>query len=434
MKLYQKIVLRVFSAFKQGSLLFTTPHGEEYVFGAPGSVAEFKRAEQQAKTGKQQRSLTVMQPVRIDVKDQRFFRHVVFYGDVGFGEAYTEGWWQTPDLKAVLLFFIANKQAWPNSSGGARRVPVYSIFNWMTALHHRLKKNTIKQAKRNIEDHYDLSNDFFALILDKTMTYSSALFVKPQLSLAEAQLAKYDRLCKEAQLNKHDHVLEIGSGWGGFAQFAAKHYGCKVTSITISPEQYKYATARIRRARLTQRVNFELIDYRQLHGRFDKIVSIEMIEAVGVHYLQDFFMRCSQLLKPNGILALQAIVCSDFQFSWAKRGTDWIQKHIFPGSFIPSLHAILSTLVRKEMFFLYNLKDLGKDYARTLATWCKRLKANTNALRDLGYNESFIRKWEYYFKYCEAGFDARYLSVVQLTFTRPMQPMHKELALPASRS
>ncbi|BBM89622.1 tuberculostearic acid methyltransferase UfaA1 [Spirochaetota bacterium] len=445
MDIYEKLILAILRKFKNGQLEIEMPTSRKILIGdvgpddekamiATGAVKNSDNSRNSNNVLKQS-SLSAVKPYNkrkksmlktipsMTITDRRFFKRVALYGDIGFGEAYVNGWWHTDDVKEVLSFFIGN---WPQfSTTAVYRKPymlVINAFSVFIRFRHYLKRNTIKQAKKNIADHYDISNQFFQFILDKSMTYSSAFFKEAKFSLHQAQIAKYDRLCREAGISKGDHVLEIGSGWGGFAEFAASRYGCKVTSITISEEQFNYSTKRIKKTTLRNRVHYELIDYRKIKGAFDKIVSIEMIEAVGAQYLREFFLCCHRLLKPNGVFALQAIVCPDFKFASTKKGADWIQRYIFPGSFIPSIHALLDSVVNEETFFLYNLKDLGKDYARTLSLWCRNLKTNVKKLHQLGYDDSFIRKWEYYFKYCETGFETRYLSVVQMIFTRPGRP------------
>jgi cyclopropane-fatty-acyl-phospholipid synthase len=274
-------------------------------------------------------------------------------------------------------------------------------------------------SKRNIRDHYDLSNDFFRLWLDDSLTYSSAIFPTPDADLHTAQIEKYDRLCRRLQLQPHDHLLEIGSGWGGMSIHAASTYGCKVTSLTISPAQQKEALERVRAAGLADRVEIRLQDYREVSGRFDKIVSIEMIEAVGDQFVDLFFRQCTRLLQPQGLLGLQMIICPDRQYPILREGVDFIQKHIFPGSLLMSLRRVNEATVKAGDLNLFDWKDLGMHYARTLQLWREKFLARLEDIRALGFDEKFLRKWEYYLAYCEAAFGTRHISVVQAIYSRP---------------
>jgi cyclopropane-fatty-acyl-phospholipid synthase len=251
------------------------------------------------------------------------------------------------------------------------------------------------------------------------MTYSSAYFTAPDIDLETAQYAKYDSLCQSLKLQPIDHVLEIGTGWGGFAEFAAKHYGCHITTITISKEQHAFAVERIKNAGLSHLVEVRLQDYRHVTGTFDKVVSIEMIEAVGAQYLKTYFDKIQSVLKPSGVLAIQAIICPDARFEDLKKNVDFIQKHIFPGSLLPSIAAINASVNATSDMFLFGLKDLGKSYATTLAEWRDRFNANVDKIRQMGFDDAFIRKWNYYFAYCEAAFDMRNINVVQMVYSRP---------------
>jgi cyclopropane-fatty-acyl-phospholipid synthase len=264
-----------------------------------------------------------------------------------------------------------------------------------------------------------LNNDFFAVFLDPTMTYSSGYFYKPGLTLEEAQYAKYERLAKQLHLKASDHVLEIGSGWGANAIYMAKNYGCKVTSLTISAEQQKLAMERVAEAGLTGQVEILLTDYRELEGEFDKIVSIEMLEAVGHKFLDVYFKKCYSLLKQNGILALQVITSPDSRYAELRKGVDWIQKHIFPGSLLPSIAAINGAVNRTSDLTMVDLKDMGLDYAITLKRWFEQFNANINTVKSLGFDDAFIRKWNYYLCYCEAAFAMRNINVMQLVYARP---------------
>jgi cyclopropane-fatty-acyl-phospholipid synthase len=274
-------------------------------------------------------------------------------------------------------------------------------------------------SKKNIAEHYDLNNDFFSLFLDPTMTYSSAYFKEPGMGLEEAQLAKYERLSRQLCIKPSDHVLEIGSGWGGNAIYMARQYGCRVTTVTISEEQYKRASRRVEEEQLSDKVTVLLQDYRSLTGRYDKIISIEMLEAVGAKFLNLYFAKCASLLDKDGILALQVITCPDPRFDHFRKGVDWIQKHIFPGSRLPSVGAINKAVNHTCDLTLVNLKDIGLHYSTTLEAWRRRFEERVSTVRQLGFDDRFIRKWNYYFCYCEAAFGMRHIHVMQMVYTRP---------------
>ncbi|MEO7599595.1 MAG: cyclopropane-fatty-acyl-phospholipid synthase family protein, partial [Opitutus sp.] len=280
------------------------------------------------------------------------------------------------------------------------------------------RPNSRRIARHNIAEHYDLSNDFFALWLDDSMMYSAGKWSSSTRSLADAQREKNDALCRSLKLKTSDHVLEIGTGWGGWAIHAVKNYGCRVTSLTISQQQYDLATARITAAGLSGRIEVKLLDYRDLTGRFDKIVSIEMMEAIGHRYLPEFCATLDRVLKPDGLLALQFITCPDSRYDEFRGGVDFIQKHIFPGSLLLSLNRVNDQLARTGGFVLNKVDDMAPDYARTLRVWHQNFRARINEVRALGFDDRFIRKWNYYLGYCEAAFAMRNISVVQTLHTR----------------
>jgi cyclopropane-fatty-acyl-phospholipid synthase len=285
---------------------------------------------------------------------------------------------------------------------------------------HFLNRNTRRGSRENILVHYDLGNDFYELFLDETLTYSCGIFESEQSSLKEASIAKYDRICRKLKLGRGDHVLEIGTGWGGFAIHAARHYDCRVTTTTISDNQHQLAAERFAAAGLSEKITLLKQDYRDLTGQFDKLVSIEMIEAVGHHYLETFFQVCSRLLKPDGMFLLQAITIRDQVFEKHKRSVDFIKRFIFPGSCIPSITAINYSIARATDLKLVHLEDITPHYARTLREWRRRFFANIDQVRKLGFSESFIRMWEYYLCYCEGGFTERYIGDVQALFAKPL--------------
>lgn len=355
----------------------------------------------------------------VQIHTTTLFKRAVLFGDIGFAEAYMDGDWETSDLTRLLSWFLLNIQNAPTLSGSSAKSFVLNTLQLWNKVFHAKRKNSISGSRKNIAAHYDLSNDFFELFLDRTMTYSSALFVKSDMDLESAQYAKYESLCQSLKLSPADHVLEIGTGWGGFAEYAAKTYGCKITTVTISKEQHAYAVERLKKAGLTDRVEVLLCDYRHIQGTFDKVVSIEMIEAVGAQYLDTYFNKIQSVLKPDGVLALQAIVCPDSRFESFKKNVDFIQKHIFPGSLLPSIAAINESVNKTGDLFMFGLKDLGRSYGTTLATWRERFNQNIDQIAQMGFDETFIRKWHYYFAYCEAAFNMRNINVVQMVYTRP---------------
>ena len=286
-------------------------------------------------------------------------------------------------------------------------------------LQRYLRRNTLKGSRRNIGDHYDLGNDLFELFLDQTMMYSCGVFQQPQATLQEASEAKLALICEKLQLKPTDHVLEIGTGWGGFAVFAAQHYGCHITTTTISRQQYDYARQRVREAGLDDRITLLCDDYRELNGSYDKLVSIEMIEAVGYRHYDTYFKKCSELLRPNGMMLLQSISIPDQRYPVAKKSIDFIQRYIFPGGCLPSVAALSTAIARRTDMRIFHLEDIGPHYATTLHHWRERFLANIEKVRQLGYPDRFIRMWEYYLCYCEGGFRQQSIGTVQLLLTKP---------------
>ena len=394
---YQRAVLQSFAQMPLGGLLLTLPDESEKSLGQPGAPIT----------------------ARVRVANPEFFKRCVLYGDIGFGEAYVDGDWETDDITAVIAWFILNVEHSPSMSGSRARSWLINLLSGWNRLHHLLRPNSLTTSRRNIHEHYDLGNDFYRLWLDPTMTYSSAYFVSPELSLEQAQVAKYDALCRKLRFKPTDHVLEIGSGWGGFACHAVKHYGCRVTTVTISEKQFKLANERFVREGVADRVEIRLQDYRHITGQFDKIASIEMLEAVGDRYLETYFAKCHEVLKRDGLLGLQMITCPDNRYDSLRKNVDWIQKHIFPGSLLLSVARVGQALARTGDLFLHDLDDMGLFYARTLRTWFENFNARLAEVRALGFDERFIRKWNYYLCYCEAAFAQRNISVVQAIYTRP---------------
>lgn len=355
---------------------------------------------------------------RIDVRRADFFRKCVLFGGVGFGEAYVDGDWDTPDIRAVLEWFIHNLRANPATRGSSQRIRGTGVLKLFNRVLHLLRPNSLTNSRRNISEHYDLGNEFYKLWLDKTMTYSAAKFSSADQTLEDAQRAKYDALCQKLQLTASDHVLEIGCGWGGFSIHAASNYGCRVTAVTISTEQHAEATRRVEEAGLADKIDIRFQDYRTITGQFDKIASIEMLEAVGDQYLETYFAKCNEVLAPHGLLALQMITVPDGEYEELRKGTDWIQKHIFPGSLLLCTARVNQAINRTGQMFLHAHEDLGSGYARTLREWHVKFNAVLDEVRRQGFSEAFIRKWNYYLKYCEAAFATRNISVVQACYTK----------------
>ncbi|MBM3976629.1 MAG: class I SAM-dependent methyltransferase [Planctomycetes bacterium] len=351
----------------------------------------------------------------IEVLDARFWHAVALRGSVGAGEAYAEGWWNSDDPGAVARLFVRNRAVLNGLDGrlAALSQPLLRVF-------HALRRNTERGSRANIAEHYDLSNEFFALFLDDTLTYSCGIYERPDSTLHEASLAKIDRVLARLELAPSDHLLEIGTGWGALAERAAVTRGCRVTTTTISSRQHAHAAQRFRSAGLDGRVTLLDQDYRRLQGSYDKLVSIEMIEAVGRPYLDGFFASCGALLAPRGRMVLQAITISDQHHDEALRSVDFIQRHIFPGCYIPSVSALASSIARGTDLRIVGLEDIGPHYARTLVDWRRNLRRRWNDALALGFPERLLRLWEFYFAYCEGGFAERFLGTVQLELERPL--------------
>jgi len=366
-------------------------------------------------------ALAIPETAVIQVRRPTFFEKCVLHGDIGFAEAFIDGDWETPDLVAVIAWFVLNVERSPSLSGSRAKALGVNLLRTASRLGHRWRPNSRRNAARNIRKHYDLSNDFFRLWLDPSMMYSCARWERPDLTLEEAQRAKNESLCRKLQLTAEDHVLEFGSGWGGWSLHAAQNFGCRVTTLTLSREQYDLARQRIAAAGLSDRIEVRLQDYRDLPAgeQFDKLVSIEMLEAVGHRYLEDWCRVATRALKPDGLMALQFITCADARYDEIRRGVDFIQKHIFPGGLILSVNRLNDLLASTGGFVLHALEDMGQDYARTLRTWREEFNRRGAAVQALGFDERFLRKWNYYLAYCEAAFALRNISVVQTVHTRP---------------
>ena len=349
----------------------------------------------------------------ITVLDPSFYAELAFGGSVGAGESYMLGAWRSDDLTAVMRLLLQNRVVLDTMESGLARLsePLRLVAHW-------LHRNTKVGSRRNIAAHYDLGNDFFRLFLDETMMYSCALFERPEMSLAEASTAKLDAVCRKLALEASDHVLEIGTGWGGFAMHAAQHYGCRITTTTISPSQYELACERVRAAGLQGRITVLQQDYRDLRGSYDKIVSIEMIEAIGHQQFGEFFSQCARLLLPQGQMLLQSITIAQAHYERARDEVDFIKRYIFPGCCIPSVAALTQAMHRSSDLCLAGIEDIGPHYASTLAYWRMNFTARLDQVHALGYPESFIRMWEFYLCYCEAGFAEGDLGDVQMLLRR----------------
>jgi len=347
--------------------------------------------------------------VTLHVRDRRFYAEVAFGGSVGAGESFMAGDWAVDDLTSLVRILLVNRGVLDGMDGGWSRLaePVRRLL-------HAAARNTRAGSRRNIAAHYDIGNDFFELFLDPTMMYSCAVFERADMSLEQAQVAKLDRLCRKLDLQPGDHLLEIGTGWGALALHAARHYGCRVTTTTISREQHALARRRIDDAGLAERITLRLDDYRDLDGRYDKLVSVEMIEAIGHQYFDTFFRRCGELLMPGGTMVLQAITIDDRHYKSARDSVDFIKRHIFPGCCIPSVTALAQSMARASTLRIVDLEDIGPHYATTLAAWRRNLFANTERVRARGYPEALLRMWHFYLCYCEGGFTERALGDVQI--------------------
>ena len=360
--------------------------------------------------------------IELEVLDPSFYRLVAANGSVGAGGAFMDGLWRchavgmssSDALVALIALLVRNRDLLDRLETGIARLGAAALRTWEAS-----RRNTRAGSRRNIGAHYDLGNDFFSLFLSQDLMYSSALWSGHDDTLEAASTRKLDAICRQLDLTSGDHVVEIGTGWGGFALHAARHYGCRVTTTTISREQHALARGRVAAAGLADRIEVRLDDYRDLTGRYDKLVSIEMIEAIGASYLDAYFRALDRLLKPNGLALIQAITIEDHRYRQALRSVDFIKRYIFPGSFIPSVSAMLSAKSRASGLALIALRDFGDSYARTLEAWRHRFMARLGAVRAQGFDERFIRSWEFYLAYCEGGFRERSIGVSHLLFAKP---------------
>ena len=352
--------------------------------------------------------------VQLRVISPKFYSAIAFGGSIGAGEAYIHGYWECNDLSELLRILLRNRQVLEEVDSGLALLsaPVQKVF-------HALNRNTRNGSRKNIAAHYDLGNDFYELWLDPSMMYSCAYFDTPDTPLDVASTAKLDRICRKLNLDSHDSVMEIGTGWGGFAIHAAKHYGCLVTTTTISQQQHDFAKQAIRDAGLEDRITLLFRDYRDLEGSFDKLVSIEMIEAVGHEYHASYFKKCCDLLKPDGQMLLQAITIADQRYDHYKKGVDFIKRYIFPGGCLTSVTDMTRTLTKQTDMRVIHLEDIGPHYATTLRRWHERFLAKVDDVRKLGYSDAFIRMWRFYLAYCESAFVERAIGDVQMLIMRP---------------
>jgi len=389
-----RLLARLAAGIHQGRLIIHDPCGTT-VLGRPAAA---------------NRDLTV----NVRIKDLAFYTHIAIHGSVGAGEAYGEGLWECDDLVGLIRLLIRNRDLLDGMETGLASLAGAALRIW-----HALRGNTRAGSRRNIAAHYDLGNEFFSTFLSRDLMYSAALWSAEDETLEQASMRKLEAICGKLELRAGQRVVEIGTGWGGFAIHAASRHGCHVTTTTISKAQYALATQRVAAAGLTDRVTVLLRDYRDLEGRYDRLVSIEMIEAVGARYLPAYFAKVGSLLAPEGRALIQAITIEDHRYEQALREVDFIKRHIFPGGFIPSISAMLDAKTRASDLGLVHLEDFGHSYARTLRAWRAAFMTRLPEVRAQGCDERFIRLWEFYFAYCEGGFLERSIGVAQLLFARP---------------
>jgi cyclopropane-fatty-acyl-phospholipid synthase len=350
----------------------------------------------------------------LEVLHPQTYADVAFGGTTGSGEAYMRGFWRSDDLTSLVRIFIRNRHVLNaiDSGSAIATAPLRRLL-------HFLNRNSPDGSKRNIAAHYDLGNELFALFLGETMAYSCGVFEREDSTLDEAQIAKFERICRKLRLSPADHLVEIGTGWGGLAMYAAKNYGCRVMTTTISREQHDWAAEKIRAAGLDDRITLLMDDYRDLRGKYDKMVSVEMIEAVGHQFLDTYIGQCSRLLKPDGAMLLQAITIRDQLYESAARGIDFIQRFIFPGSFLPTVSVIADSVRRVTDMKVFHMEDIGPHYATTLRVWRENFFARLPEVRRLGYPDAFARMWDFYLSYCEGGCHERQMGDLQILLTKP---------------
>ncbi|MEO9653598.1 class I SAM-dependent methyltransferase [Marinomonas sp.] len=392
-RLAKKAVLAMLKKLQVGHLTLEE-NGQTYQFGESLSTARYV--------------------AHIQISHTSTYKDIFLNSSIGAGESYMKGGWTSPDIVAVIRLMVANLDL--INKMDAKR-PIWQRLG--TKLLHKMNANSKQGSKDNIAAHYDLGNDFFSLFLDPTMMYSAAMYPNQEASLEQASVNKLEQICRKLQLTEQDHLLEIGTGWGGMAIHAAKHYGCKVTTTTISQEQYDYAKQQVEREGLSDKITLLLEDYRDLKGQYDKLVSIEMIEAVGHEFYDSYFSQCSALLKPHGVMVIQAITIADQRYDYARRSVDFIQRYIFPGGCLPSNQVIADKIAHKTDMQIIALEDITEHYAKTLADWRSRFHAARREVNDMGFDEIFCRMWDFYLAYCEGGFKERAISTGQFVFAKP---------------
>lgn len=390
-KIFRRLLLSQFKKIKVGCIILNEGM-ERIVFGDESSSLK----------------------VEAHVYSDEFYVLAGSGGDLGIAEAYSAGYWDADDMVKIIQIVIKNQEIQKNLEGVFAK-----ILNPINRIIHRSRRNTVSGSKENIVAHYDLSNEFFQTWLDKSMTYSCAVFEPSNLSLYDASIEKLDRICRKLDIKADDHIIEVGTGWGSFALHAAKKYGCKITTTTISNRQHEYVSNLIKVEGLQEKITLLKDDYRSLNGQYDKLVSIEMIEAVGYNFIQNFFETCSGLLKPNGIMAIQGITYHEQGFENHLKSVDFIKKYIFPGSNLISVNHVLSIIKSYTDLSLVHLEDITKYYAHTLKLWRDKYKDEFEKIKEMGYSDEFLRMWDYYFIYCEAGFRERFIGDVQLVMAKP---------------
>jgi cyclopropane-fatty-acyl-phospholipid synthase len=384
-KLAKKLVIRKLSQLQAGQIILHDEQ-EQYAFGQAAGLS-----------------------ASVQVVNSKFYTASLLHGSLGIAQSYIDGDWQTDNLTTLIRIVIQNEEAMRKLDSAFTKFP-YLLVDLLA----KIQKNTVGRARKYIHAHYDMGNEFFNTFLGDTLMYSCGIFETPEDTLECAQMRKINRIVEKLAPKPDEHILEIGTGWGTFAIYLAQNYGCRVTTTTISDEQYRFVEARILKLNLQDRITLLNQDYGKLQGKFDKIVSIEMIEAVGHQYFDAFFAQCDQLLKPGGLLMIQAIIINEQTYEQAKKHLDFIKKHIFPGSCLPSVHRMGQSIANHTNLQWLSLNDIGRNYTTTLLMWHERFMQNLEKIRQLGFSEEFIRLWQYYLCYCAAGFQEDYISDVQL--------------------
>lgn len=384
-KLAKKLVIHKLSQLQAGQIILHDQQ-EQYAFGQAGGLS-----------------------ATVQVINPKFYTASLLHGSLGIAQSYIDGDWQTDNLTNLIRIVIQNEEAMRKLDSAFTKFP-YLLMDLLA----KIQKNTVGRARKYIHAHYDMGNEFFQTFLGDTLMYSCGIFETPEDTLESAQMRKINKIVEKLAPKPDDHILEIGTGWGTLAIYLAQNYGCRVTTTTISDEQYRFVEARILKLNLQDRITLLNQDYRKLQGKFDKIVSIEMIEAVGHQYFDAFFAQCDHLLKPGGLLMIQAIIINEQTYEQAKEHLDFIKKHIFPGSCLPSIYRMGQSIANHTNFQWLSLNDIGRNYTTTLLMWNERFMQNLEKVRQLGFSEQFIRLWQYYLCYCAAGFQEDYISDVQL--------------------